>query len=323
MKKILPVLIALSATSAFAEPKVYGKINLTFEGTKVDDESTTVLRSNASRLGFKGAVDAYDGVKAIYQLEWQTAPDTGSSGGQTLTQRNIFLGLQGAFGTAKAGHFDTPMKVSQKKIDLFNDLIGDLGRSISFSEFRKGNQLNYSSPSFGPDLKASVSYIASEEADINPGFSGSFAWDNSDIGLYLAAALDHNIQTKTYNGMPLDGVNVLRFVGQYNFGAFQVGGLVERSTFKEETGIEDRSGVFASLKYSINDAWALKGQAGTSNQTVSSKDDKAKTMSIGADYKVNKQFKTFAFYTYNDGEASEYAKVSAGDYIGVGTELKF
>src|SRR5690606_27866256 len=61
-------------------------------------------------------------------------------------QRNIFVGLKGDFGQVIAGRHDTPLKLSQGKIDRFNNLtLGDL-KNVFEGENRMSNILMYSSP---------------------------------------------------------------------------------------------------------------------------------------------------------------------------------
>ena len=102
-------------------PTVYGKVNVSLENAEFDNgvdssEDAWELNSNASRLGVKGDFDLdVAGLKAIYQAEFEISVDDGDKGGETFSQRNIFGGLKGSFGTLKAGKFDTPTKKAQGK----------------------------------------------------------------------------------------------------------------------------------------------------------------------------------------------------------------
>ena len=55
-------------------------------------------------------------------------------------------GIKGSFGTVWAGKHDTPTKLAQGKIDLFNDLEGDIKNTFE-GENRVSNIVAYSSPS--------------------------------------------------------------------------------------------------------------------------------------------------------------------------------
>src|SRR5690606_31371840 len=142
-KKLLAIAVgaavAFPAVALADGPTVYGKMNVTLEMNSVDpdpgapnNDSAWVLDSNASRLGVKGAYDLEVGnLKAIYQAEYQIDVDEGAG---PFSQRNIFAGLKGDFGTIKAGKFDTPMKTSQGKVDQFNDLDGDISSFMTGDE---------------------------------------------------------------------------------------------------------------------------------------------------------------------------------------------
>ena len=153
MKKIaIASAIALaSITAAHAAPTVYGKAFLTLDYVSTDydasnkkDEDTFKLNSNASRIGFKGDDDLTDTTKLIYQLEYQINPDDDS---QQFRSRNTYVGLaHNTLGTVLAGRHDTPLKLVQNKVDVFNDTLFDMGNAGVSGENRANNVLAYQSP---------------------------------------------------------------------------------------------------------------------------------------------------------------------------------
>ena len=153
MKKIaIASAIALaSITAAHAAPQVYGKAFLTLDYTSTDyeaanksDEDTFKLNSNASRIGFKGDDDLTDTTKLIYQLEYQINPDDDS---QQFKSRNTYIGLaHNTLGSVLAGNHDTPFKLVQNKVDVFNDTVLDMGKVGISGEVRAPNVLAYQSP---------------------------------------------------------------------------------------------------------------------------------------------------------------------------------
>ena len=120
-KTLLALVIASLPAAAFADVTVYGKANVAIQNADEVADSRVELVSNASRIGLKGGEDINSSLKVIYQFEYQTEVDDGMNGSQTFGQRNIFLGLQGTAGTFIGGHFDTPTKVAQEKVDLFSN----------------------------------------------------------------------------------------------------------------------------------------------------------------------------------------------------------
>lgn len=300
-KKLLSLIIAAAASSPLqAEVDVYGRANVSFQAVNENEESYTEVVSNASRLGVKGSETINDTFEAIYQFEFEVAVDDGqNSNEETFSQRNIFVGLQGDFGTAIIGHFDTPLKAAQNKVDLFNDLEGDIKNLITVNENRESDQVNYTTPSsFGP-VAVSVSYIASEEENIDDGVSASVAFEQN--GLYLAAAVDRDVEAM--------GTEAARLVAQYTFSSFLVGGLFE--TYDD--GIDSYDGFLVSGMYTLNN-WALKAQFGQSDI----EEEGGESLSLGADYILSDATKIFGYFTNLESDEGTEA-----DYLGVGVEHRF
>ena len=293
---------ALSATAHAADIDFYGKANLSLEYVSEGDEDFTELNSNASRVGFKGEEVISETLSAVYQLEYETQHDDAD----TFGQRNIFLGLKGSFGSLLAGHFDTAFKASQKSVDLFNDLPGDIKNVIVASELRKSNSVMYISPEFASGIQLYADYINSESEEIDPSLSLAATYTRG--GLYLALAADMDMFTSSN-----ELYDAVRFVTQYSMDRFQFGLLVEE--FSPEVG-DSETGYMGSVQYALNDKVALKGQAGVSDI----KTEGGKTFSLGADYKLSKTAKTFAFYTNNSADDDT---VFDDSYLGVGLEVKF
>ncbi len=321
-KQFLTVFICAGLSlSVFAEPTLYGKANVSYQFADEDyvddggarvEESTTEVKSNASRVGVKGSLKIEGGLEAIYQAEFEVQFDDGDDkDGETFSQRNIFVGLKGGFGTVKVGRFDTPLKEAQNKVDLFNDLEGDIKHIITEHDNRASNVVSYQSPKFGSFI-ATAALISSEEDGEEDGVSASITFDQN--GLYLAAALDQDVEA--------EDIDVLRFVAQYNFSDFQVGGLLESV---DNASGDDAEAVFISFQYKINKL-ALNAQYGLSDIN----EDDGQSLSIGVDYTLAKQLKVFSYYTRNesdhvDREAFEGTQDDGRDdnYLGVGVELKF
>ncbi|WP_430460591.1 porin [Thalassolituus sp. LLYu03] len=324
MKKIA---LALAVTAPFAvqaetieieKPEFYGKLNLTQEFVQQQDAGNfSQLNSNASRLGLKGNVALENGLSVIYQAEVEVFADNGSktlSGKvdnaeedkfnykSTLTQRNTFAGVKGGFGTVQFGVFDTPFKLSQGKVDLFNDLQGDIKNVISASgENRKENSVQYTSPSLAGVVVA-VDHINSEDEETNNGVSASLAYTLN--GLYLAYAYDTDVKA--------EGTDLGRVVAQYTLGAVQLGALWET---QDVDGTDSVDGWMASAAYKLNGDVTLKAQYGASDI----KKEGGVSYSLGADYKLAKTAKTFAYVT---SEESDDESLNA-QYYGLGLEVSF
>lgn len=218
----LPAAI-LAANNAMAGVDVYGKINVSLQQNSADQDDGVAappalpatldgdlydgssFESNASRFGIKGSTDLGDtGLKAVAKIEYEVFADDGVDGssGDELKQRNIYGGLQGNFGTVVGGKFDTPMKESQGKVDLFNDqILGDINNVLLVGENRSDNIVMYSTPKFENGLGAHIAMMNGEDSGIDDArstytenngiadfISASITWENDD--LYLAMAHD-------------------------------------------------------------------------------------------------------------------------------------
>lgn len=303
MKKVtsLALVTAFFSLPTFAEVNVYGKANLSLQQTDEGD-SLTELVSNTSRIGLKGKEKLENsGLEVFYKFEYETAVDSGDTGGgETFSQRNIYLGVKGNFGAVQAGRFDTPLKTAQKKIDLFNDLEGDIKSIITSNDNRESNAVSYTTPSTMGGFKANVALIASEDSEVSDATSFSLAYESN--GFYGAVAMDSDVEA--------EGTDVTRAVIQYNVNALQLGALYET---QDEGDLDSVSGWVVSAQYKIEKV-ALKLQVGQSDIITEGGD----TLSIGADYKVSKTFKTFAFFTTEEADDDR-----DNQYVGIGAELKF
>lgn len=350
-KALLPLMIAsLVPAAAFADVTVYGKAFVTWQSTDLQTgQNYTELVNNASRIGLKGSESVNEDTKVIYQFEYQTKVDDGSiannytcaatsttttpaattkttctaTGGQTFSQRNIFVGVQGTFGVAKLGMFDTPLKLAQEKIDLFNDLIGDM-QAVVQGETRAKNVVQYSTNEYN-HFTGNFAYINSEadtkgtvngvSASSENGYSASIVYNTKTV--YVALANDHNVtnaMNKTLVASGLD-TDILRVVGRFVAGPVVLGALYE--TY--DNGVIDENGYLVSAKWEVDPKWALKAQLGKSDMITIG----GQTTSLGVDYKLSKNATLLAYYTHNEDDVTDKTKQRDDNYIGAGIEFNF
>lgn len=264
-KKFNRTLLAISlgglvSANAFAGfPTLYGKIDLTlnnyaleksafsltapnattYKNTGALDTTTGLanssLESNASRFGIKGDYGVADGLTAVYKVEYGVDVDNGTnSNGRELTQRNIYGGLQGEWGTVLVGKNDTPLKtiqtnsVYQSDIDRFNDLpLADIGTYL-VGENRADNTIQYVSPILLGGLEINIAAIQGEEtgvavSKINPQNDNRFASGKSvsvvygKASWYLGVAVDNNIAA----------TDTKRAVGEVTLGSVKLGAIYQ------------------------------------------------------------------------------------------------
>lgn len=335
-KALLPLIVAsILPAAAFADVVVYGKANVSFQATDKSGASYTEVVSNASRIGLKGSDAINDDLKVIYQFEYQTKVDDGSNSqtcaatststttapaattktttsctvsGQTFSQRNIYVGLKGNGGTVMAGMFDTPVKLAQEKIDLFNDLIGDFTEVLE-GENRVKNVVQYSSPTFS-NITLNAAYINSEHdvLDATDGYSASAVYSTKPV--YLAIGMDHNAKLASDKKASAVDVDLIRAVARFTMGPVVLGAMYE--TYDDSKIDED--GFLVSLQYNIDDKWAVKGQVAQSDMKMIG----GESTSVGVDYKLSKATKLYGFYTMIEDDIAR-----DDDHLGVGIEMNF
>lgn len=331
MKKIaIASAIALaSITAAHAAPTVYGKAFLTLDYVSTDydaanktDEDTFKLTSNSSRIGFKGDDDLTDTTKLIYQLEYQINPDDDS---QQFKSRDTYVGLaHNTLGTVLAGRHNTPLKIAQNKVDVFNSTLLDMKNAGVSGENRANNMVAYQSPvivgmpvSFMAatalsETDADGNIVVSAESGTKPavyrdrkvkdnGYSALLAYDKN--GVYLAGAYDKDMGANNVNTGVID--NTWRLVAGLDMGKMNMvsgltlGALYQQSQYYDNYSIvnnnrvnkasEDEKSWLISGKYKVGATpWAVKAQYVNTTDEKGVKDNDVNEIAVGGEYAFNK-----------------------------------
>jgi predicted porin len=299
-------LIALAVAAAFvvpvanAAPKVYGKLNLSAESYKKSpqgkaEEKYTRLQSNASRFGVKGEDELTANLSAVYGIEWEVA---GSK--LDLTQRNRFLGIKSQqLGTVKLGKYDSYTKLAQGEIDLFNDYLGDM-KYIIAGENRLNNVIGYESPKLMDALTVNIMAQTQDTAAApKNGTSASVVYNNEEMGLYAALAMDNNVNGST----ALSGTrqsDTIRLVGSYKVADLTLNAIYQTSEdAAAATGANKNKETAWQLgaAYKIADE-TLKVQFGEAKADNSAAATQKHTQwSVGADHNFTSKTKAFVWYT--------------------------
>ena len=301
MLLLVPVLYLQSE-----EPTVYGKLWISVESQDTASGTEVDMVSNASRLGIKGSMDFGEGIEAIYQAEYEVDPVDGTadeSKDRTFKQRNSFVGLKGSMGTIFLGKHDTATKKSQKKIDLFNDLAGDI-KNILQGENRMSDLVGYTTPKIN-GFSATFNAIKGTEGlgddSIGDSTSTSFSYDSENF--YIALAFDSELK----------GYDSTRLTLQIPFNRSQLGIMFQDSE-KLSTGVEE-DGYVISFSQKVGDKGTLKFQQAESDMKL----DSGKQFSFGYDYKLSNKAKAFFFFTDLSGNNTSKEK----EITGIGFEYKF
>ena len=293
---------------------IYGKVNISVVNADNGSTDQWKLNSNASRLGVKGKTELADGLYAVYKAEFEIAVDDGDTKGQTFTQRNIMAGIRGSFGTVWAGKHDSPTKLAQNKIDLFNDLEGDIKNTFE-GENRVSNIVAYTSPNIN-GFATTVAMMPGEGADLDGD-------GNDDTGLtdgisYSVSYTKDNLYIAVAGDQDVDSQDLMRIVAQYKIDALKLGVMYQQN--EDNLGTKDESGFFVSAAYKLDSKTTLKAQYGSIEDDADG--DKEDSLSLGADYKLAKGTKLYVFYTDNTDSSVGEADTDATAY-GLGMEHKF
>ena len=320
--KFLPA--AIAAATVMASPVyagdvvTYGKINLSYVQLERDQAGTTAqdnweLETFASRIGFKGSEEISPDLKVIYKLEYEVQPD--GEGDDEFKARNSYVGLMGNWGTILGGKHDTPLKMSGKPADVFNDYrYGDIANSIA-GERRENDIVMYKTPDMG-GFSATLGIMPGQDSgadgdDEDDGFADqiSAALTYNNDALYVALAVDDNVK----------GVDTVRLTGSYKLGNLKLGALIQESELSDSddagdlpgikgvtplldvldtfaTDIDEQSSYVVSAAYTL-DKFVFKAQmVEASNEgNVDELDNSAIT--IGVDYKLSKRTKVYSYYS--------------------------
>ena len=288
------------------EPTVYGKLWISVESQDTASGREVDMVSNASRLGIKGSMDFGEGIEAIYQAEYEVDPVDGTadeSKDRTFKQRNSFVGLKGSMGTIFLGKHDTATKRSLKKIDLFNDLAGDI-KNLFQGENRMSDLVGYKTPKMN-GFSATFNAIKGTEGlgDDSIGDSKSISLSYDINAFYAALAFDSDLK----------GYDSTRLMLQIPFNRSQLGIMFQESK-KLSTG-EEEDGYVVSFSQKLGNKGTLKLQQAESDMKL----DSGKQFTFGYDYKLSSKAKVFYFFTDLNGNQDSKEK----EIHGVGFEYKF
>lgn len=291
---------------------VYGRLNMSLQNSDEAADEQVELRNNASRIGVKGELPLKEGLQAVYQLEWGVDLDDETD--DTFTDRNQFVGLQGAFGTIRVGRHDTALKQSQGGFDLFDDLEGDIDRVFN-GENRLKDYIGYVTPAFADAFSATLNFFPGEDPDsgndgVADAISASLVYETDRF--YAAVAHDRDIEG--------EDIDTTRLVGGYTQGPARFMLLYQRT----DAGAADEDGYGASfawtfgdstakLQYLSADIWRLDPQADPLENRMDS------LVSVGLDHKLGEKTKLFGFYTTGDIGGTD----ERNNYVAIGLEHNF
>src|SRR5918999_4488947 len=312
-RKLLAAAVASAcATPALAqvpaEIQIYGRVNVSGERIETDNsndpavpnQSNYELIDNSSRIGIRGNKELTRGLKAIFQIESRVNL---AEGGNVLSSRDSFAGLQGAFGTLRAGRTIGPVYyATYDYISMHNHDTGTSSDAllhptvVGFEGFMN-NTLWYTSPKLGPiTIDAAFSLldetrVAGQSQPRHLGLVASY-----DTGPLHAAVSYAN--TENHDAIAPGDATAWTIGGAYNFKFMVLGALWEMA----ET---DSGGVSVDSDYWRIAAMFPFGQheLHVNYGLVDADGDRgAKQWTLGYNYNITKTTKVYAFYTMVDND---------------------
>lgn len=349
-KKLIALAVAgLVAAPAFAQSNVtiYGRVDYgfmsrngssgdieVFHGGSVDGKSEFASGVQAgSRIGFKGAEDLGNGLKAIFEIEYGTDVSQGTTSSVAWGNRHSYVGLTGGFGTVVGGRLDGVRYNVWGKYDPFaNGTVGNMTQ-LTPQVDRADNAVAYISPNFS-GLTVTLAYssnIAGSEgavAGVGDGNEGDnrlmtvmLAYDNGPLSL----TADYE-QIKT-QGNENNKLWVGTLGASYDFGVVKVSALYD--IVKADSGNtvlggdHDQKTWMLAAKAPIGKAIDVRlAYAQTKYDDMlgaTNVDDMdAKKWAIGMDYKLSKRTNIYADYGSIHNDDNGLTELSfAGSQYGV------
>lgn len=322
MAAVGAALVAGPMVTANAAATLYGHFHLSMDRFDNDTTEDGRMSSNSSRIGVRGNEDLGGGLKSIYQLETGVAAIDEGTGGLGGTLRNSFVGFAGDWGAVKLGRHDTPAKDLNRKLDRFNEEIGDARNIIGAGVFdaRVSNMIRYESPSFG-GATVTVQHTSNNGAEATAG-------TQKDTGvnlLWTSGPLFAGVSYEELGSASSDNPTDLRLAGRYEFGDFDVGLFWESmSDLGGVAGVDqDVMGLFASFKFANNRIKFQWYDADDVDGTAA--EDGGKLWAIGLDHLFSKTTRAYVSYAKaeNDSGTTGYNIASGngghGEVLGATT----
>ncbi|MBV1921835.1 MAG: porin, partial [Pseudomonadales bacterium] len=222
--------------------------------------------------------------------------------GQTVSQRDTFVGILGEWGRLKGGRLTIPFKEAKGGFDLFNDLQGELGKIIDGEE-RLDNVLQYDSRRLLGPLAITLAIVPGENPDKEDedgpadGVSGSLVFSRKQ--LYMSVGFNVDIKQQ----------DQLRLIGGWRWdalgsGSLDVGALYQRSKVSGSE-IDFIDGEDKANAYGLSAAYALQRNTFKAQYIVSDRSmlrSDASQVSLAVDHKLGKRSVLYGYYTRRNAD---------------------
>jgi len=292
--------------------EVYGRANVSYERITVSGATSQTnweVVDNSSRIGVRGKKDLGDGLSGFFQVESRVRLD---SGGDTLSSRDSYLGMQGGFGTVRVGrtigpvYYATYDYISNHNHDTGNSSDALLAAAVFGNQGFMNNTVWYTSPKLGM-FTVDVAHSRLGEARVTssqPSYLGIVgAFDQGPLHVAVSHAETKNTAVLGSGGNKDTATTV---GGLYNFGGkYIVGALIESAKSDLLVGSAKRTYFRVSLMMPVaKHEFHVNVGVADDRLDLNTTDAGAKQWTLGYNYNIDKQFKVYAFYTVVDNETN-------------------
>lgn len=320
-KKLIALAIAAAASStAFAQTNVqiYGIADVGYVGIDADggkfqhNINSGVL--STSRIGFKGAEDLGNGLKAIFTLEYGLLLDQNTGvGAGAAAARQQFVGLTGGFGTVVAGRLQTAgLDYTVAGSALGGSIsVGAINQVSAAADFpllnatsRANNAVAYISPSFG-GLTLAVNHARVSEA--------AAVTDEKDSSATLLAANYENGPISA--GLVYGKADIEQGISKgdstewgvragYDFGVAKLQAAYQSAKLKENSPFGWTGDTAKNKRWVLSATVPVTAKIGVIGEYAQSKldqgagnsDDKNKAYTLAATYSLSKRTTAYAAF---------------------------
>ena len=264
----------VSPLAAQADATVYGNVHLSIDSPSFEDSTANDnmnMNSNTSAIGVKGKEDLGGGMTALFKLEWQvdvanrnSVDGAAGTGKGALIDRDQWVGLKGAMGTAKFGTMSNNYKMLGGKLDpMYRTQLEARGFMDTQSSLHGGAGQN------GGRSTNTFQYVSPKMGGMNVVFNYTFAGtDDETLGLGVHYKTKQVIAFVDYldvqaNNVAGDSEAAIKVGGSYAMGAMTFGlqyEMVEDVNLVKNVSPADGTAgnvgndvIFASFNYQLND----------------------------------------------------------------------
>jgi predicted porin len=301
---------ALALAQVPAGVQIYGRVNVSYEYITIDPplvpgdkKSSWELVDNSSRIGVRGRKDLGGGLAGFFQIESRVRLD---EGGDTLSSRDSYAGLQSGWGTIRAGRTIGPVYyATYDYISMHNHDTGTssdallaptvVGNTTGFMN----NTLWYTSPKFGA-ITVDVAFsrlaetnIPGQEQPSHLGLVGSY-----DQGPLHVSASYANTKKTVVVGTGTNDDKAYTVGGLYDMKTFVVGALFESAESKLVTDKAKRNYFRVAVMMPVGKQ-EFHVNWGNVNHRLDAKlsNDGADQLTLGYNYNITKETKVYGFFT--------------------------